>query len=416
MATDALFDPNLPPELAVQQQSLARRQRLAEAMLQRGMTPIQSGNPRSAVSITQGLAQLLNAYRGGQALESVDKDRSALGQQYQSGLADEVQRIAAMRQGHQAAYDPQELEQSADQGNALPENVGGDPRAAVMAALTSQYGPVREMGKLDFQADLKTQENAAARAARLEERALQLDAQAQDKKLDRESRERIAQESNEVKRELAEIKGALSGGGSPYFTFLPTTNGYAVGNARTGEIKAGHVDGQPVIRPQDSPQLQGDIAGAKKKREAEEKRTFNMSGIGGVIKQAKDILNGSTPPTGSGIGNLYDQAAGFFGISPSGSKEAQSLKAVAGALTAKMPRMEGPQSDKDTQLYREMAAEIGNPNVPVDRRKNALQVVENLWAKYEHLNPEAFSGGQKAGDLTPAEQSELDALRKRFGR
>jgi hypothetical protein len=50
---------------------------------------------------------------------------------------------------------------------------------------------------------------------------------------------------------------------TPFYQFLPTEAGYAVGNARTGQIAPGVMGGSPVIRASDSPRLQGDIAQAK---------------------------------------------------------------------------------------------------------------------------------------------------------
>ena len=146
----------------------------------------------------------------------------------------------------------------------------------------------------------------------------------------------------------------------------------------------------------------------------ENKRQFNMQGIGQTIQQAEDILSGTERleggvtreaplPTGSGLGNVVDIAAGWVGASPSGSVQAQQLKAIGGALTAKMPRMEGPQSDRDTALYKEMAAELGNPGVPIARRKAALDTVKQLWQKYERLNPDAFEDRrQGAAPVAPA--------------
>ncbi|MCR4300736.1 MAG: hypothetical protein NUV51_03925 [Sulfuricaulis sp.] len=143
----------------------------------------------------------------------------------------------------------------------------------------------------------------------------------------------------------------------------------------------------------------------------ENKRQFNMQGIGQTIQQAEDLLSGTERldggvtrqaplPTGSGLGNVVDIAAGWVGASPSGSVQAQQLKAIGGALTAKMPRMEGPQSDRDTALYKEMAAELGNPSVPIARRKAALETVKQLWQKYERLNPDAFEDRRQT--VTPA--------------
>jgi hypothetical protein len=47
---------------------------------------------------------------------------------------------------------------------------------------------------------------------------------------------------------------------TPYFQFLPTANGYAIGDARQGTIK---MPDSPVIRATDDPKLQGEISGAK---------------------------------------------------------------------------------------------------------------------------------------------------------
>lgn len=49
----------------------------------------------------------------------------------------------------------------------------------------------------------------------------------------------------------------------PFFQFLPTADGYAVGNARSGQIAPATINGMPVIKASDDPTLQGRIAGAK---------------------------------------------------------------------------------------------------------------------------------------------------------
>ena len=46
------------------------------------------------------------------------------------------------------------------------------------------------------------------------------------------------------------------------------------------------------------------------------------------------------------------------------------------------PRMEGPQSDKDVALYRQMAGQIGDSSVPAAQKKAALQVIRQLHARY----------------------------------
>jgi len=86
--------------------------------------------------------------------------------------------------------------------------------------------------------------------------------------------------------------------------------------------------------------------------------------------------------TGSRGGALIDDVAAFGGYSTSGAKAIAALKTIAGQLTSSMPRMQGPQSDKDVQLYKEMAGDLANPNLPDETRLAALQQIRELNLKY----------------------------------
>ena len=92
-------------------------------------------------------------------------------------------------------------------------------------------------------------------------------------------------------------------------------------------------------------------------------------------------------PTASGIGTAVDSAATLFGLTPKGAEAADGLRAASGWMTSHVPRMEGPQSDKDRQMYLEMAGKVGDSTLPVARRMAALQTVEELTKRYQHLNP-----------------------------
>jgi hypothetical protein len=119
---------------------------------------------------------------------------------------------------------------------------------------------------------------------------------------------------------------------------------------------------------------------------AEQKNKVKMGGAEELIDEAEAILNGPVKPTNSLAGSLYDKAASVIGSSPEGAAEADKLKVIGGALVSKMPRMEGPQSDKDTVLYREMAGRVGDDTLPVARRKAALETVKQLYVKYAPTN------------------------------
>jgi hypothetical protein len=103
-----------------------------------------------------------------------------------------------------------------------------------------------------------------------------------------------------------------------------------------------------------------------------------------TAQEAMGLIN-SGVPTGSGAGKIYDSVNRFVGRPTEGAKGAQQLKVLAGRLTASVPRFQGPQSDKDVQLYREMAAQVGDESLTLEERQAALQTVLTLIEKYDAL-------------------------------
>jgi hypothetical protein len=144
------------------------------------------------------------------------------------------------------------------------------------------------------------------------------------------------------------------------------------------------------------------LRGAEQNQEMQNKRQFNMSGLNSTIDKAEALLTGKggTLPTASGVGQLQDWAGSLVGVAPKGAAQADQLRSIAGTLTAKMPRMEGPQSDKDVQLYREMAGDVGNAGLPISRRLAALKTVRELYAKYEGQQAPAYNG-QRTNIIPP---------------
>jgi hypothetical protein len=176
-------------------------------------------------------------------------------------------------------------------------------------------------------------------------------------------------------------------GQTPYFQALPTAQGYAKFNARTGQIDQLPLQGQAVLPAAQSPQLQGEISGSRFLGEAEAKRGFNMAGAPDIVNDARNILTGKVKPTSSGLGTIADVAGSTVGYAPIGAAQADQLRAIGGQLVAKMPRMEGPQSDRDVALYTQMAGQIGDSTIPVSRRIEALKTVEGIVSKYATKQP-----------------------------
>jgi hypothetical protein len=91
--------------------------------------------------------------------------------------------------------------------------------------------------------------------------------------------------------------------------------------------------------------------------------------------------------TSSGLGAARDAAYGIFGQSTDAGDAAARLKTIGGMLVSKVPRMQGPQSDKDVILYREMAGRVGDPTVPVSQRLAAIDTLEEIHRRYAGLPP-----------------------------
>jgi len=131
-------------------------------------------------------------------------------------------------------------------------------------------------------------------------------------------------------------------------------------------------DGQWVTPPRDmKPGEVRTITGGQQAKDANDALS--------LIGQARDILPNAT---GSYAGAGYDQAMRFFGQSTDGALASAKLKAIGGALVSKMPKMSGPQSDKDVAMYREMAGRVGDETLPISERSAALDAVEEIQSRY----------------------------------
>lgn len=98
-----------------------------------------------------------------------------------------------------------------------------------------------------------------------------------------------------------------------------------------------------------------------------------------IINEARPILSGAT---GSLVGAGLDKVAQGVGYTTDGAKATSQLQVLQGALISKMPKMSGPQSDKDVELYKQMAGQIGDPTTPRAQRMAAMDTIESLNKKY----------------------------------
>lgn len=132
-----------------------------------------------------------------------------------------------------------------------------------------------------------------------------------------------------------------------------------------------------------------------KKRLSEEKRDKD---IAFAIKEveaaaAKDGLLDDA--TSSYFGNAVDAALQTFGIGTPGAIANAKMKPIADLVLKLVPRFEGPQSDKDTQSYKDAAGDLANPNVPASVKKAAAMQIVGLLKKYS--GQFEYTGGEDTG-------------------
>ncbi len=201
---------------------------------------------------------------------------------------------------------------------------------------------------------------------------------------------------------LAEQRAQNQGsGGNPYFVPVQTSTGLQVFDARTGTYKPmNSVDGKPLLPNSVDPTVQGTVAGAKAEASAigeakgkaqgqYERQAINAQPNLDTLNEAEKLL---PKATGGGLQQARDAVAGQFNIATEGSKAASQLDILAAKLTMQVPRMEGPQSDRDTALYKEAAGNLANRSLPTETRQAALERMKALNQKYAGQNS-APAGG-----------------------
>jgi hypothetical protein len=170
-------------------------------------------------------------------------------------------------------------------------------------------------------------------------------------------------------------RGASGGGGAKVVYSAPasdasviargqvieTPNGPMIVDKATGEARPVTMNGKPV------------------NAQTEQKRAAGAKRVLALLDTAEKLIPEST---GSGIGAGVDWLGRGVGFATDGSKAIAKLQALSGALIADMPRMEGPQSDKDVALYKQAAGDLANPTIPNASRLEALATLREIQQRY----------------------------------
>jgi hypothetical protein len=131
-----------------------------------------------------------------------------------------------------------------------------------------------------------------------------------------------------------------------------------------------------------------------KKRLSDEKRAKDVEFAVGELENAMKEGGLIDQATGSYLGNLIDTAVQLFPVATYGAVANARMKPIADLALKLVPRFEGPQSDKDTQSYKDAAGDLANPNLAPSVKKAAADQIVSLLKKY---NGQFEYGGGGAG-------------------
>lgn len=219
----------------------------------------------------------------------------------------------------------------------------------------------------------QTSENNSIRSAETSRYSTDVNAQTAANKLSVE----------QAKIELEQKKGTVQQFGDGLYMVYP--NGSAV----------------PISSPTGQPVVKSTTTAAQQSAKNEENTRIQR--VETIVPEIRSLLNKAT---GSYLGAGADLLANTVGISTEGAKATAQLKTLSGQMVAAMPKMSGPQSDKDVAMYKDMAGNLSDPTIPIETRLAALDTIEKLNEKYKVLN----SGGIPATIAKPSSGGKPNAI------
>ena len=333
--------------------------------------------------------------KGAQMLSQMGDQQGAMAlaqyaRQAQSEMAQTQQRRAAETASLATAAKTQlsikQEEQLRDELSKLPE---GATQEQILGVVTKYGSPDKVLAALQGSADRAAQREAMLTLGR-EKIQAKLESDLRDAKNDKEKEEARIQARKDLAQLTASLAASLKTPPAPSLTTIvnpDNPNETITVDARV--YKGGGKGAEGVI-------------GAGKPSAAQEKASLLKAQMGKDIDFAITELTNVTKEgglidqsTGSGAGRLADIGAGFFGQATEGAIAIGKLKPIQDLVLKMIPRFEGPQSDKDTQSYKEAAGQLADPTLPTKIRKEAGKTVLRLMQsrKNQFVSPELASEG-----------------------
>jgi len=385
---------NLPPEILQQQQALNRQQQMAQMLMQQGQA-MPSGQMVSgryvAPSFFQYAAPMFQTYAGTKLAEKGDKASADLAKALRQQYANEAQQYQELLRGKEATF---EQAGPTPTGGNIPNQTyraGADPQAAYLFGSTA-YNPALQAVALKKLTEGPKWEKASftdEKTGRVREGVIDVNATnpISTFQVGGVKPEMTAYERANIQFKAAELGdrgiGVNLGGGQG---MMPQFN-MPQGGGQTGQVNLPKADVK--FAPSQIEQYVPDPTLTNEQNRAanaefNKKLRANIDNAKdsfGLLKSAAETLSSGKPSSGR-LENIVTGTREFFGGGGEASKTDATLTILGTKLTSKVPRFEGPQSDKDTALYQAAAGDLGNANKPIATRLAAVQEMINLNRKY----------------------------------
>ena len=407
---------NLSPEQQIEQQQIARQQRMAELLMQQGQQTPQGqmvSGRYVAPSFFQYAAPLLQGYLGKKELGKVEDRQLDMAKRLREQGVQETQRLMNVFGGRP------EIAGTPDIPTETYETVRGTPaQPAIMANPKLAYAEAINMTSPQARALLPFLAAEAFKKPKWEKASFTdektgktregvYDANSPDpigsfqiggvkpemSAYERQSLNLRAGEQDISRANLYYNTGMGAGGGG-----VPTgmPMGAPKGNVLAGNMPIGSAPVQPATNAAAvtaQPQYKYNPALSPKRNEElaikfYEKQDINTSNAKenfDLLKSASTLLSSGAPSSGflSNVLTSVGEATNLpFGARKQESEADAQLNLLSGALTMKQPRFEGPQGVLDVILYQKLAGDLGNPNIPIPSRLATIDQMVNLQKKY----------------------------------
>ena len=158
---------------------------------------------------------------------------------------------------------------------------------------------------------------------------------------------------------------------------------------QAGQIAEAQARRQAVVRGEERParvQEAGETTGAQETARlaarSEAERRQEREQLTRVISELERITEPGgllERSTGGGLNAIVDRVFNFFNAPTPGAVAVGALGPIASTVLMTVPRFEGPQSDRDTQIYQEAAGRLNDPTVPNEVKFAAAREILRLY-------------------------------------